>query len=482
MIYKDSEVHFDINSQIKRSISANIQFSTQDIDTAKLTFSLTKDGVPLPISQATHGKLFMRFADGSKFYVNTEVHDALGGVIFYVLTPEQVTHYGTVQAELYVNYDNGQKLSVHKFSFEIDRALVDQGIAPVAEYYIDDFESLKAVIQEMADDAEQVLAELQKKFENLDNIETKEGAQEKADAAEAGAKAYADEHAAKINNPHKVTKAQVGLSNVDNVKQASKTEFDTHNSDNTRHITADERTKWNAGQLRRLTDDNGKRTQVANGADLLTLSTGFYFASGNAVQNNPTTNDSAQFTYDVIESDQGRKTIYAWRTSDNTLWHATVIPDTAFKGWKRVITDDDFRKKTFVDTYDFDNSAFTATEGVVTKIKFGAARADDQSEYDQTQSEITLKNSGLYLVRLYISATAIPSNSDIGFICYVNDAQYQTMGYWYPSRGSQTNVLFLQQKFKSGDKVTFHIFPKVTGSTPSSVGIKSAFLTMSQIR
>ncbi|MCY7776619.1 hypothetical protein MOB31_21405, partial [Bacillus licheniformis] len=283
-------------------------------------------------------------------------------------------------------------------------------------------------------------------------------------------------------NPHKVTKAQVGLSNVDNVKQASKTEFDTHNSDNTRHITADERTKWNAGQLRRLTDDNGKRTQVANGADLLTLSTGFYFASGNAVQNNPTTNDSAQFTYDVIESDQGRKTIYAWRTSDNTLWHATVIPDTAFKGWKRVITDDDFRKKTFVDTYDFDNSAFTATEGVVTKIKFGAARADDQSEYDQTQSEITLKNSGLYLVRLYISATAIPSNSDIGFICYVNDAQYQTMGYWYPSRGSQTNVLFLQQKFKSGDKVTFHIFPKVTGSTPSSVGIKSAFLTMSQIR
>ncbi|MCV9371184.1 phage baseplate upper protein, partial [Bacillus paralicheniformis] len=68
MIYKNSEVHFDVNSQIKRSVSANIQFSTQDIDTAKLAFSLTKDGVPLPISKATHGKLFMRFADGSKFY------------------------------------------------------------------------------------------------------------------------------------------------------------------------------------------------------------------------------------------------------------------------------------------------------------------------------------------------------------------------------------------------------------------------------
>ncbi|MGO0742458.1 phage baseplate upper protein, partial [Bacillus licheniformis] len=251
-----------------------------DIDTAKLTFSLTKDGIPLPISQATHGKLFMRFADGSKFYVNTEVQDALGGVIFYVLKPDQVTHYGTVQAELYVNYDNGQKLSVHKFSFEIDRALVDQDIVPVAEYYIEDFEDLKAVIVEMSDEAELMLTELQKKFETLDNIETKEGAQEKADAAEANANAYTDAHAAKTNNPHKVTKAQVGLSNVDNVKQASKTEFDSHvndtsnphdvtkaqiglsnvddvqqaskkefdahDDDTTRHITADERIAWNA--------------------------------------------------------------------------------------------------------------------------------------------------------------------------------------------------------------------------------------------
>nr|WGD77791.1 phage baseplate upper protein [Bacillus subtilis] len=288
MIYKDSEVHFDVNSQIKRSIAVSVQFSTQDIGTAKITFRLTKDGGPLPISQATHGKLFMRFADGSKFYVNTEVHDALGGAIFYVLTPEQITHYGTVQAELYVNYDNGQKLSVHKFSFEIDRALVDQDIVPVAEYYIDDFESLKAVIQEMAYDAEQVLAELQKKFENLDNIETKEGAQEKADAAETNTKAYTDlhannktihitaddrttwnakettlgsqdkadkalvdtkaytdTHANRTDNPHAVTKEQIGLANVEDIKQASFADFRAHNYNQVRHISEDERKVWN---------------------------------------------------------------------------------------------------------------------------------------------------------------------------------------------------------------------------------------------
>ncbi|MEC1646610.1 phage baseplate upper protein [Bacillus halotolerans] len=340
MIYKDPEVHFNINSQIKRSISTNIQFSTQDIDTAKITFSLTKDGVPLPISQATHGKLFMRFADGSKFYVNTEVHDALGGVIFYVLTPEQITHYGTVQAELYVNYDNGQKLSVHKFSFEINRALVDQDIAPVVEYYVQDFESLKAVIQEMADDAEQVLAELQKKFENLDNIETKEGAQEKADAVESGAKAYTDEHAAKTDNPHKVTKDQVGLSKVDNVQQASKPEFDMHNSDNTRHITAAERTKWNDGQLFKLTEDNGDRKLISDGTDLLTLSSGLYYGVSNKIVNSPDPNASEWFHYDV-STNSARKTIIVTGTATPKRWFGTVNTDGSFKGWQRFITDAD---------------------------------------------------------------------------------------------------------------------------------------------
>lgn len=82
MVYKDSSVQFDVNSQIKRIISVNIQYSTQDIGTAKITFKLTKDGEPLPISNATHGKLFMRMADGSEFYVNTEVGDAFEGVLF----------------------------------------------------------------------------------------------------------------------------------------------------------------------------------------------------------------------------------------------------------------------------------------------------------------------------------------------------------------------------------------------------------------
>ncbi|MCY8242193.1 BppU family phage baseplate upper protein [Bacillus haynesii] len=340
MIYKNTAIHFDVNAQMKQSVSANIQFSTQDIGTAKLAFNLTKDGVPLPISKATHAKLFMRFTDGSQVYVNTEVEDALKGVIFYVLTPEQVKRYGTVQAELYVNYDNGQKMSVHKFSFVIDRALVDQGVAPIAEYYIEDFETLKAVIQEMADDAEQLLDKLEKKFETLDHIETKDGAQEKADAAQKKAEDYTDQHAAKTDNPHKVTKAQVGLSNVDNVKQASKTEFDTHNSDNTRHITTDERTKWNGGQLYKLTDDNGGRTLIPDDADLLTLPSGLYYGVSNKVVNSPDPNAVEWFHYDV-STNNTRKTIVVTATAKPRRWFGTIHTDGAFKGWQRLITDAD---------------------------------------------------------------------------------------------------------------------------------------------
>lgn len=40
-------------------------------------------------------------------------------------------------------------------------------------------------------------------------------------------------HEAKKDNPHNVTKSQVGLGNVDNAKQATKTEFDIHTTDKT---------------------------------------------------------------------------------------------------------------------------------------------------------------------------------------------------------------------------------------------------------
>lgn len=67
-------------------------------------------------------------------------------------------------------------------------------------------------------------------------------------------------HATNSNNPHNVTKSQIGLANVTNVEQASKTDFDAHARDTTKHITQQERTSWNSkADSRALTDHTGNR-------------------------------------------------------------------------------------------------------------------------------------------------------------------------------------------------------------------------------
>ena len=67
-------------------------------------------------------------------------------------------------------------------------------------------------------------------------------------------------HATNQNNPHNVTKSQIGLANVTNVEQASKTDFDNHARDTTKHITQQERTSWNSkADSRALTDHTGNK-------------------------------------------------------------------------------------------------------------------------------------------------------------------------------------------------------------------------------
>lgn len=247
MTYKNGVLDFTVTERTVTQIKTGIQFSTQDVGTAKLTFNLTKDGVPLPLS-AVSGRLVLVMSDGSRFIREVAIVDKVNGVVEYVLTNEEIRHYGAVSAELNLYYTTGQSMSVHKFGFTIDQALIDQNIVPIAEYYIDDFESLKQKINELYDESVQIIEELRKKFEDLDNIETKDGAQSKADAALSDAKAYTDKHASDKTNPHAVTKAQVGLGSVDNVKQATKQEFDSHVADTVKHITAEERTVWNSAE------------------------------------------------------------------------------------------------------------------------------------------------------------------------------------------------------------------------------------------
>ncbi|WP_430743036.1 phage baseplate upper protein [Bacillus atrophaeus] len=242
MVYKNGVISFDINAQRAAGRSTNIQFMTQDTGSAKLSFSFTKDGTPLPLS-AVDAKIVLLYADGSFYKKSLTLTDKVNGTAEYVLSNEELKHYGQVKAELKLYYTNGQALATTFFTFEIAKTLEDQNIVPVADYYIDDFEMLKAGINQTVKEISQTVEELREKFADLEAIETKKGAQEKADDAEQNAKAYTDEHA---NDKEKhVTTNERKAWDAKETPTGAQEKVNIHAKDEEKHITAAERKAWN---------------------------------------------------------------------------------------------------------------------------------------------------------------------------------------------------------------------------------------------
>ncbi|MEH7649561.1 phage baseplate upper protein [Bacillus safensis] len=308
MVSKNGRLDFDVNAYTNSSVSTSINFWTQDRQTARLTFKLTKDGVPLPLSAVT-GKLVLVMSDGSRFIRDVTIVDRVSGHAEYVLSDKEVKHYGNVQAELNLYYTNDQSMSVHQFSFKISKSLIDQDIVPITEYYVDEFEALREKINFLYEESIQTIEELRAKFNDLEKIETKKGAQTKADAALAAAKKYTDDH--------------------------------SNNSEI--HVTQSEKKKWNGGQLYKITQDSGERKPLPtelNGTDVLSLPPGRYYSAGKYLTNMPTTNDGSYYNIDV-EASETRKDIRVCRSFDNLHWFGTVHTGGVFKGWKRVLTEED---------------------------------------------------------------------------------------------------------------------------------------------
>lgn len=165
-LYKNADLEFNVSATTSQKISTNIRFTTQDKGTSKLTFKVFKDGVILPLSAAT-GKIVLKMGDGSSFINSVAIVDKVNGIAEYVLTEDQLKHPGTVHGELLLHYENNQSISVHRFIFSIEKSLIDSNIQPTAEYYVDDFQSLKESIELMADETEQKINEAEDKINLL---------------------------------------------------------------------------------------------------------------------------------------------------------------------------------------------------------------------------------------------------------------------------------------------------------------------------
>ncbi|KEP24787.1 phage baseplate upper protein, partial [Bacillus zhangzhouensis] len=336
MIHKNGPIDFDVNAYTSSSVSTSINFWTQDRQTARLIFKLTKDGVPLPLAAVT-GKLVLVMSDGSRFIRDINIIDRVEGQAEYILSDQEIKHYGNVQAELNLYYANDQSMSVHQFSFNISKSLIDQDIVPITEYYVDEFEALRTKINELYEETIQTIDELRSKFEDLENIETKQGAQSKADAALASAEKYTDEHAAdqKIHvteQKQKTWDAKETISGAQTKANKALTDAKAY---------ADELSK--KAQFYKLTTDSGFRQAVPTtigGTDLFELPPGFYYGAGQYFTNLPTTNDTSWFNVDVFTTGI-RKNFHVIRSADNTHWFGTIHTDGSFRGWKRILTDAD---------------------------------------------------------------------------------------------------------------------------------------------
>jgi len=415
MLAKDGALSFDVNAQTKRPINAAIQFSTQDIKTARLSFKLTKDGVPLPLS-AVVGKLVLSMADGSRFIRAITLVNKPEGLAEYVLSADEIRHYGNVKAELILYYTNGQALSIHKFGFSIEQSLIDQNIVPVAEYYIDDFETLRGQINDLYDDVVATVAEIEAKFEDLDNVETKVGAQEKVDAhannsdvhvtakkkaewdakeTTAGAQQKADAALQKAKDyvagfqqkkitadtgmplisirdtsisilesvidgglgqgtfyaiagsrdmpNHRSCRGFYHMTDTTNGKASFGWIYATDFANNiyTNYLNNNVWSGWARLSNPTMLSETGQSQLLPNGTDILTLPSGYYYAVGTNVLNMPSKNDSSWFNIYVIDNSNNRKTFHVIRSADNLHWWGTVHTDGSFRGWKRMMTDDE---------------------------------------------------------------------------------------------------------------------------------------------
>lgn len=146
-IFKSAILDFSISAQNAKANVPQICFNTQDTGgTARLIFTATKEGNRLPLSSAAKVTLAMIMSVGkeyeSKYVVNLEITPRSDGIFEYSLTDDQISHDGQANAELYIKYPN-QSMQINRFSFVIEKAMIDDNFNPVTTYYVqrwDDYE------------------------------------------------------------------------------------------------------------------------------------------------------------------------------------------------------------------------------------------------------------------------------------------------------------------------------------------------------
>lgn len=160
--FKNADVNLNISTKgsSKVNSSTRIVFSSQDKGTARFQFNIKNNGNIMPLNDV-EGEIVLLMTGDSKFVDTARVVDAEKGIMEYILTDEQLTHFGNVFAELNLKYKDGSKIGGLEWDFSIERSKLDQVIEPSKEYYVATFEELEKDIHDRATAIEEVIDQLE---------------------------------------------------------------------------------------------------------------------------------------------------------------------------------------------------------------------------------------------------------------------------------------------------------------------------------
>ncbi|MBF2368330.1 phage baseplate upper protein [Listeria welshimeri] len=170
-IFKSAILDFSVSAQNAKANVPQILFNTQDSGgTARLIFTAKKEDNSLPLSSAAKVTLAMIMSVGkeyeSKYVVYPEITNRTKGAFEYSLTDNQISHDGQVNAELYVKYAN-QSMQIHRFSFVIEKAMIDDNFFPVATYYVERWDDYEKIFNESFERLSTKLNSIDKKADDV---------------------------------------------------------------------------------------------------------------------------------------------------------------------------------------------------------------------------------------------------------------------------------------------------------------------------
>lgn len=209
-IFKSAILDFSVSAQNAKANVPQILFNTQDSGgTARLIFTAKKEDNSLPLSSAAKVTLAMIMSVGkeyeSKYVVYPEITNRTKGAFEYSLTDNQISHDGQVNAELYVKYPN-QSMQIHRFSFVIEKAMIDDNFFPVATYYVERWDDYEKIFNDSVARLSTKLDELGEKADNL----------------------------------------QIQFDSMNPEEFAQKIELTTHTNNTSIHVTDTDKTIWNS--------------------------------------------------------------------------------------------------------------------------------------------------------------------------------------------------------------------------------------------